>query len=238
MRNKIMCLLLVCASLFAIFILNSNAIETEFDFLPLDENEKKTFLSNVSFSEVAHSESKNPIESFDVNNNGIVAIVHSNYNDKAITFLNSDGLVLGRLEFSSDGDVGVKWEDDDNLLVYFVRSDVIATVSQKGEILELHKITTSSEKYYEWREQFRFTTKEINEVKYSLKNDFGFFNMFASSYSQLILTSSDGNEQKLYDASSLYLERVVVGFVAVCFFIIIVTFVVIRLFITSKNKET
>ena len=57
---------------------------------------------------------------------------------------------------------------------------------------------------------------------YSLKNDMGPFNLFASSYSQVIMTASDGSINVIYDVNNDQLIKTIFVFTGVVLFIAVV----------------
>lgn len=83
----------------------------------------------------------------------------------------------------------------------------------------------------------RFSTKrEIGDTEYFLKNDMGIFNLFASSYSQLIVTNKNGEESIIYDVNSTHFSNVALAVAVVTMFICLAGAVVIWHFIKLKRN--
>ena len=78
-------------------------------------------------------------------------------------------------------------------------------------------------------------TIPIRDVEYVLKNDIGVFNLFASSYSQLIITDESGKENIIYDVSSEQFLNMLVAFIGALVFMCLVASVVIREVIKLKR---
>ena len=65
----------------------------------------------------------------------------------------------------------------------------------------------------------------------------GVLNIFASSYSQLLRTDSNGNETVLYDVSTAQMTKTVCIFISVLIFVALVTAVIICPFFIAKRKS-
>ncbi|MBQ7362813.1 MAG: hypothetical protein IJW48_00010 [Clostridia bacterium] len=136
-------------------------------------------------------------------------------------------------QFSCTGRFGIELLSD-GLNIYFVRSDVVLYVDFEGKVKEALKIQNTTENNYYWNNFVFAKSKEIGDVEYVMKNDRGLFNLFASSYDQLIVTDSIGQQVIFYDAGSNDLPYIVAG--SLCAVSIVGIVAVVALYY-SKAKE-
>ena len=64
-----------------------------------------------------------------------------------------------------------------------------------------------------WNHHVHAITREVGGIRYTLKNNLGFFGLFASTYSQLTAADPDGEERVLYDVSAEQLVKSALVFV-------------------------
>lgn len=210
------------------------AMNTGFSTELLSENEIDLFLKNVNISMLSDEPQKKTIECFDVNENGVIAIGCSNFDNKTVCIYSSDGDFQYGYSFECNGGFGVELYDD-ILMIYFVRSDVAISVNPMGDVKSILKIQNTSGNNSYWNNSVFSTKREIGDNTYVAKNDMGLFNVFASSYSQLIITNINGEERVVYDVGSIQFSNMIVAFICVFIFIFIAVTLVIRQFIKLKR---
>lgn len=93
---------------------------------------------------------------------------------------------------------------------------------EKGNCLELKKIPVRLENNSYWNDYVFSKERTVGNSEYSLKNDMGPFNLFASSYSQVIKTDSDGSTNVIYDVNNDQLIKTIFIFTGVVLFIAVV----------------
>ena len=224
----------ILVNLFLIILLVNNgmmifAMNTGFIIEELTEQEKNTVISNLDISVLKNEPEKKAIECFDVNQNDEIAIVYSVFDKKTICVYNETTFLYG-FTFNSSGSIGVEW-DGSNLNIYFVRSDVIISINSKGEILNVAKAKNTVENN-SYVNSFIYSRKRIvGDKEYIIKNNSSVLSIFSSSYSQLIVVNTDGNETILYDVSSLQAIKIL----TVCS-IIIIFFLLMLIIIRNFNK--
>ena len=81
---------------------------------------------------------KNPIECFSVNENGEIAIGCSDSEQKTVCIYADNGKFQYGYSFECSGSFGIEFENN-NLNIYFVRSDVAIAVNQMGEVESIYK---------------------------------------------------------------------------------------------------
>lgn len=212
-----------------------SAMNTGFLTDNMEIDEQQVFLSNINLSLVSEEPKKNTIICFDVNDDGLIVIGTENLSCKLVSVYTSDGTFKYGYTFNCSGNFGVEW-DNDNIIIYFVRSDVAASFNAEGINVELKKIQDTSDNNYYWNHSVYSTQKTVNEIMYTMKNNMGLFNIFASSYSQLIKTDADGNITTIYDVSNVHTTTLVIILATVILFIVLIVSVFILRFIKLKNR--
>ena len=201
------------------------AINTGFSTEELSEKDISTFITNMNISLLVDEPPKATIECFDVSENEMIAIGHSASDKKTISIYSDAGTFLYGYEFNCNGNFGIEW-DADNLIIYFVRSDIAASVNPAGKIECVLKIQNTADNNSYWN-KFVFSTKRsIRDTEYTLKNNMGVFNIFTSSYSQLVATNN-GIEHVVYDVNATQFAKTIVVFISVLILICIVVFILI-----------
>jgi len=213
-----------------------HAMQTGFSTELLSEEDVDTFLSNVNVSLMPDEPPKKVIECFDVNEEGLIAIGYGSSGEKAICVYTTDGVYQYGYKFKTQGSFGVEW-DKDLIMIYFVRSDVAIAVDSLGEVVDIAQIQNTSSNNSYWNKSVRSTKRKIGDVEYSLRNNMGFFDLFASSYSQLVVEDSKGGERIIHDVNSSQFVSIVVMFVGVLLLVCVAIFSVVWQFVKLRQKH-
>ena len=190
------------------------AMNTGFYTEPLSESDIDTILKNVNISILEEEPPKKSIECFDVNENGVVAIGCYSTDYKTVCIYSSNGDFQYGYRFETSGTFGIELNDD-ILNIYLVRSDIAIAINPTGEVESVLKIPFTSENNSYWNHNIYSRQRKVGDVEYALKNDMGIFNLFASSYSQLIVTTPDGEENIMYDVNSTQLTKMIISSVGI-----------------------
>ena len=228
MRVRKLLLALFVVSVFLCMGNRVSAMNTGFTTEEMTPEEQERFLSNVDLSLIIKEPKKRAIKRFDVNDDGLIAIGSEDSMGKFISVYTSDGTFQYGYRFDCSGDFGVEW-DDDNIIIYFVRSDVAALYDDKGENIELREIQNTIDNNSYWNHVVYSNQRTVNGCQYTLRNDMGLFNFIASSYSQLVKTDADGSVSIIYDVNTEYTITVVMVFTAVVLFIIFVFYKIFQI---------
>ena len=204
-----------------------SAMNTGFSTNEMSTENQQIFLSNIKLSPIREEPKKGAITCFDVSNSGFIAVGFSDFGNKYISVYNSAGEFQYGYVFHANQSFGVQW-DGTNILVYFVRSDVAALFDPTGTNIELRVIGNTPENNSYWTHSVFAKTRALNNHTYTVRNDLGLFNLFASSYSQLVKTDSTGDATVLYDVTSSQLTKVLAISIAVGLFVGLVVVVVVR----------
>lgn len=211
------------------------AVDMGFSTESMSEDEIETFLKNVNISILENEPSKKAIDCFDVNENGEIAIGSSDFENQTVCVYTNDGDFISGYSFECTGNFGIEL-DKDVINLYFVRSDVAVTINPTGEIERVCRIQNTAENNSYWNNCVFATKRRIGDTEYTLKNDMKIFNVFASSYSQLITTSQNGEESIIYDVNSAEFVKTALAFTGVLIFVGLVVSVVISQFIKLKRR--
>lgn len=220
MKLKRSYLFLVSIFIFVLFanVVVTNAMNTRFSTEELSKNDQNTFASNIDILPLTVEPPKRGIQCFDVNEQGMIVVGQKGTHGKEICIYSSDGTFLYGYTFNCTGSFGVEW-DEENLNICFVRSSVIVSVTPKGEISDISEVKNTIENNSHMNDLLYSNSRIVGGTKYLIKNDMGILNLFASSYSQLIVKDSTGAESIIYDVSSMQLSNMIVTISIVCVFV-------------------
>lgn len=227
--------------LLLLFLLTNTGIEvlamdTGFTTEALPKSNIETFIKNINISILPNEPKKKAIECFDINDNGLIAIGYSDSDNKTVCIYTSNGDFQYGYNFKCSGKFGIEL-DENTLNIYFVRSDIAITVNPNGEIEGILQIQDTIENNSYWNNSVFLTRRNTDNNEYILKNDMGIFNIFTSSYSQLIALNANGEESIIYDVNSAQFTHMAIIFIGIIVFICIVAFAVIKQFIKRKPKS-
>ena len=213
----------------------ASAANTGFSTEPLPEEDADTFLQNAKITMLTDEPQRKAIQCFSVNEQGLIAVGCSNLENKTVCIYTSDGDFLYGCSFACYGRFGVEL-DNRVLSIYFVRSSVAVSVDPAGEIERVLKIQNTSENNAYWHHSVFATRQKVGDTEYVLQNDMGLFNVFASSYSQLI-TIKNGEKSILYDVNATQCLKMAVAFVGVLIFLCIAVAVIVGEFRRQKLRR-
>ena len=222
------CFFLVSVFIFIIFAsaIKVNAIHTGFKTNELSSEEKNIFVSNINILSIDEEPVKKTITCFDVNSNQLIAIGQNTSDRKTICVYSNEGDFQYGYTFNCSGDFGVEW-DEENLNIYFVRSSVIVSVTPKGEVLGAFEVQNTIENNSYVNHFVHATKRTMNNDEYVIRNNMGLLNLFASSYSQIIVKDSTGTENIIYDIGSMQLTKTIATISLICVFVFAAVAVVV-----------
>lgn len=228
---------LFCVLLLFLFLsIEAAAMNTGFSIEALPEKDKDTFLENLKISLIKEEPTRRAIDCFDVNDSGLIAIGQNNFNNKILCVYTSDGIFQYGYRFNCSGNFGIEW-DDTNINIYFARSDVIAKVNSKAKIEVVSKVKNTIDNN-SYLNHFIYSTKRISgNTVYTLRNDMGFFNLFASNYSQLVATNTEEKETVLYDVNSAQFSKIAIILFGVLVFVALCLLMILRWFDKQRKYD-
>lgn len=216
--------------------INTFAEEIGFSTEEFTESERVNIVENINILVMYEEPEKQSIECFDVNENGMIVIGSSSFKNKTICIYDSDGFFQYGYRFKVDGSFGVEWCGE-NIIIYIVRGDIAIYITPDGNIDNILKIQNTIENNSYWNHSVFSVSKTTNHGVYHLKNDMGFLNLFASSYSQLIV-ESNGNQTVLYDVNSEQMIEYSIVFALALSFVAISMVFILRNILRKFKKKT
>ncbi|MBO5463245.1 MAG: hypothetical protein J6A49_08025 [Clostridia bacterium] len=227
-------LIILSVFIFVLFtnVMKVNAVNTGFKTNQFTSEEKNIFISNINLLTIDEEPVKKTITCFDVNSDQLIAIGQNTSDRKTICIYSNEGVFQYGYTFNCSGDFGVEW-DEENLNIYFVRSSVIVSVTPRGEVLDVLEIKNTIENNSYVNHFIHYTKRTIGDAEYFIGNDLGILNLFASSYSQMIVKDSTGIESVIYDVGSTQLTNIIVTIGFVCVFVFVAIAFVARQFIRT-----
>ena len=228
------------ATLLFIFIIivstrvNAFAMNTGFTTEEASEQTINNIINKTPISILTEEPAKKTIDHFDVNQYGMIAIVQSVPDIKTICVYTKSGEFKYAYRFKCDGSVGVEW-DENTLMIYLVRESVAFTVNSNGEIEHIVGIANTIENNSYWNHSVFANKRVIDNTEYRLNNDRGIFNLFASSYTQLVVTENNGEESIIYDVNSSQIVKDIATFILIVILIFIAIYYIRKEFIKLKQ---
>lgn len=226
--KKLLIFILSISIIFCILSLNSFAMNTGFTVCDIEPEDEQNLISNLDVTLITEEPEKEYITCFDVNDDGLILLVDGITEIKTVSVYTSDGTFKYRYELSSSGNCYAEW-DGDNVIIYYVRSDIAALFDNTGKLLEVKRIENTAENNSYWYE-LRAEERTVNGNKYVMKNDMGVLNFFSTAYSQFVVTDADGNTKIILDLSKQMLAGTIIVVtlvmaVFICAIVIIIHFV-------------
>lgn len=217
-------------------VMNANAMHTGFEITELTNEDKNTFISNINLVLIDEEPTKKSITCFDVNSNGFIAIGQNTVDRKTICVYSNEGVFQYGYTFNCSGDFGVEW-DEENLNIYFVRSGVIVSVTSKGETLDVFEVQNTIKNNSYINHFIHATNRTVGNDEYFIRNDMGLLNIFASSYSVIIVKDSTGTESIIYDVGSMQLTKMIVTISLICVFVFVAIAAIARQFVKLRTGD-
>ena len=174
---------------------NALAMETGFSTEEMSQESIDNLLKNIDLTPLTSEPRKGSIVSFDVSENGMVAIVHQSLFFQTISVYNIEGQF--QYGYSLDYTQSLELEfDNDNLIICFVRSDVALSVDSNGEVQSALEIPNTEENREYWKYLSNLREMEVGDTKYELRRS------SLVGFSQIVAINASGEEAIIYDASS------------------------------------
>ncbi len=176
---------------------DSSAMNTGFILNEITDEEAQRFIENIKLTSLSTEPDKIPIYSFDVNEKGMIVIGHIGSASDRVTVYSDDGKFQYGFVFETYGSYAVGW-DGDNVIIYFVRSDLAVSLTKNGDVVEILEIDNNSENNSYWRDVVYSRNRTAKNVKYEMSNDAG---LSSSSFSKIVATYDNGEKRTVYDAT-------------------------------------
>ncbi|MBQ7344102.1 MAG: hypothetical protein IJW53_05015 [Clostridia bacterium] len=193
-----------------------------------DQERLNRFYENVSVKISTIQPVKSVIESFDVNENGMIALLHPSYlGVRYIRIISSDGTFQKAFTYKNNTSVAVRWVGDD-LQIFNVRGGHAFTIDMDANILGVYDIKEDEGWNAYLHDVLKTDEKKIGDTTYSVRKDHGKISSFAQNSSKLVVTT-DADEKVIYDVSVKGYANAVfgIGFFVLFFVLAIVVAIII-----------
>ena len=239
MRTKGIILISFFALFACLFVkIDANAMNTGFSTEELSEEQKTTFLSNIGLSTIITEPNKKSILCFDANEHGMIAVgtKGSRNGRKEVYVYTTEGDFLYGYAFNCAQSFAVEW-DEQLLNIFFVRSDIIISLDQNGNVLDIKSVQDTINNNSHTNLLLYSTERKVGNASYIMRNDMGPLNWLTFSYSQIVAVDSAGTENVIYDVNSMQLTKTIVGIVFISIFVFIIILGIAREFIKAKRNK-
>lgn len=198
-----------------------------FSYSDLSESEMHTVQENLQIAvmESFPPTGAEPFSCFDVSSSGKIALKMGGGETKEILVLNENGDFLYGFAVQTAGEVAVGWEND-NVVIYFVRSDLAVAVNEQGDILSIQEIENTIENNTYWNQTVYAQKRVCGESTYVMGDSNPLLNIFSGT-SILQKIDANGNKTVLYDASHALYQGIVLQTIATVFLVVFGIFIVI-----------
>lgn len=179
MRKKLLMMISIFLTIifFQIQIVSSlTGLEIE----TISENQKEEIKSNLNISRKNLEGTVESISSFDVSTNGLIAVCNEGFSN-FINVYDSNGKFLYGYSLDTQGSFGVEFKDDE-LMIYLLRSSLLISLDEKGNIIDILNVKKTAENESYWRNSIRSKIKKEGIYEYYLKSN----NFLSLSNSKII----------------------------------------------------
>lgn len=215
MRAKGCLILLLSAVLLLSSVIKAGAVNTGFTVDDLSKEDQDSYVSNIGIRRLTEEPAKSTFICFDVNESGLVAIGQDTPGIATVCVYSTGGFFQYGYTFNCLGHYGVEW-DGENLNIYLFRSEKIVSLSPDGDTLGVFEVRNTPENNTYRNRYIHAARRTIGDAEYSIGNDLGILNFFASSYSQVVVKTRTGAETIIYDAAPRQHTNAIVATIIVC----------------------
>ena len=163
----------------------------------IEENLKNEFLSNIAIELVENDKSLKSLSCFDISEDGLIMLCGENSTEKTICVYNSDMSFKYGYTFTSSGKVGCEFNDNSDVVVYFIRSDIAIVFDQKANCIDIYGIPTTSDNNDYLNHEVFAKSRAFQDKKYALTND-GIFKILPD-YTELVVKNSDNVVSTIFE---------------------------------------
>ncbi len=220
-------MILVLLLLFSVCNIRVMAIHTKFPDVTGPNDKTESFITHFKIGLCETEPPKTGILCFDVNEMGMIAICQKNGDLKNVCIYSYEGDFLLGYSFQTSQSFATELNEN-SVNIYFYRSDIILSLDFEGNILGACEVGNTIDNNSYINHQLRSNNKEARGKTFQLRNSFGLLNYIMISYSQLIITDSDGNISSFYDIGSKKVFEVVFILIFVIAFMIVVLVMLIN----------
>lgn len=179
---------------FTVSAMNNTGLETE--KLTAEQKEQRIRSANITlWNKIPEGQT---IESFDVNEKGMVAIKFATPNSY-VGIYDANGVFQYGYTYTTSGASAIEW-DGDNLNIYLIRGNIVYSVNADAKVEDAFvvKENRNNDRYYS---NCMLAKKKVKgDLEYRLTDGKHIINWPSVSYAQLIVGTADGEKTVFYDA--------------------------------------
>ncbi len=181
----------------------------------IDKNLENEFLSNIAIELLEDDENIKSISCFDISKDGLIILCSENSTEKTICVYNNDMSFKYGYTLTGSGKVGCEFNDNSDVVIYFIRSDIAITLDEKANCIDIHSIpATSNNNDYLNNEVFA-KSQNFQHKEYELTND-GILKILSPDYTKLVVKNADNEVTVIFEASK---TEIIIKFLLIAFLI-------------------
>lgn len=138
MSKHVVILFFVLVLFCSLFAVPCSAINTGFDIEDVNEDEMPVIFERFDLEMIDEPKITNGFSCFDVNEFGDYTLGFDIGNTDVILFCSSNGEYLYGFSVADNGAFGIEW-DNENIIIYRVRSDLAVLIDKDGNCLDMKK---------------------------------------------------------------------------------------------------
>lgn len=211
------------------------AMQTGFTTKEVSTEKRENILSNIDLKITMQEAKDLGISCFDVSDNETIAIGASDAVQKYVYIYNKYGVFQYGYSFNSSGSFNIEW-DNENIIIYFVRSDLAASFDENGNNIELRRIENTTENYSYWN-QLDSSKRIVNGTSYTIENNIGLLKFLTTSRSQLVKTEANGDVTILYDVKTGHVARAITLLVVIIVIFIVAVLCIKPYFVINNQNK-
>lgn len=165
-----------------------------------EQMEYENSLEITKYLEEPEEEIKEPIDCFDVSEDGIILIGCYRKLNKRIMLYDSDGSFLWQYQIHLRGEFEIEWVND-GIALYSGEYQVAIVFDLSGKIISVKKINNTLQSRNYWYQLYDRTCIAVGNREYVIRSEMGILNWIGTSQTQLVLIEENGEEKILYDVN-------------------------------------
>ena len=230
---KLFSILTAICSLCVILCLNAFAMNTGMKTQDVTESRAESILSNINLHKSTNIIADLPIECFDVNEDGFVAIGFANYSKKYINVYSTDGEFQYGYVFDSEGSFALEW-DNENIIIYFARSSVLISFDKDANFIEMKEATNDFDNNTYMNHKLFAKKIEAAGAVYTLEHSIKLFNFLSSNAAKIVCQKNGTESVVLTMNDNGYNKMVLKNLLWVLFSIVAVIIMSIKQFLLGN----
>jgi len=184
------------------------AMDTGFLTDDIAAEDIELIFNKIELTAIVQPDTFSGFSCFAVNEYGDYALGFDQNEIDTVLVYSADGTFRYGFTFSNSGSLGLEL-DQENVILYFVRSDLAVSVDQNGNCLDAKIIQNTSQNQDYWNGEVFANKRTVNDSVFTAKHWlFNNEHLHWGKYTRLVKLLPDGEEIILYDATATLLRNV------------------------------